>query len=129
MTTFRAYIDTVATLTEVQKDICTTLFESCQTMIQQASRKSAAVSLGNVSMVLYKLMSLVHSYKELEGHDKKEIVVYTLVGGLTANGIHVSPNEQAMIEEAIDVIWFAANEVVFPKLREGCVKCLAKCRK
>ncbi len=129
MTTFRTYIDSVDTLTELQKDVCVTLFESSQTMIQQASRKSTVVTLGNISLLLYKLMTTVHSYTQLSGPDKKEIVLYTLVGGMTANGLVVSPAEIALIEDAIDVIWYAANDVVFPRIKQGCVTCFSKCRK
>lgn len=124
---FRAYIEKVTDLTHIQKGICLTLFEQCSTIISQTARKSQ-LTLASISLVLYKLMSLAHQYKNLDGADKKEIVVHTLIGGLISNQITVHQDTQRMIEDAVDVIWFTSHEIVFPKLKSSCLLCISKCK-
>ncbi len=58
-------------------------------------------------------MTNVHKFSNFTGADKKEIVIYTILGGFHVAEMTISPTDQMLLEEIIELIWWAAHEAVF----------------
>lgn len=122
---FLTFIESKDTLSPAQRDVCIYIFQQTSSIINQVARRyqtdGSRLTLEAITNMVFRLMSHAHKFVAFSGEDKKEIVTFTILGGLSAHGIEIPLPEQEMIEQTIDLIWWASHNVVFA-VKKRCSK-------
>lgn len=122
LATFGKYIFK-ADISDVQRDVARFIYNSTATTIAQVTREKTLLSGLAFTKAIYKLMAIAHRFVELSGSQKKEVVLHTILGGLTVQGIESSPDQIFLIENTIDVVWWASHDAIFAIKKQCSLLC------
>ncbi len=126
---FVQFIEVKDTLTQAQRDACIYIFTNTSSIISQVARRSSSnnnrLSLATISSMVYQLMTFTHRFVKFSGEDKKEIVTFTILAGFHAHGLEIPAADQDLIEQTIDLIWWASHSVAFA-VKKQCTKLCGK---
>lgn len=125
---FLEFVQSQDTLNEDQVKACVFMYGETHSVIQQLVNSfgdTNAITVASVSFTVYKLMRLTHRFAEFTGEDKKEVVVYTIMGSFVANEVELDRTSQALLEQVIDLIWWASHTARFA-VKKACNKCLGR---
>jgi hypothetical protein len=125
---FLEYVQAQETLNEDQVKACVFMHEETHSVILQlirAFQNSAVLTVTSASVCIYKLMRVSHRFSEFTGEDKKEVVVHTILGAFAASGVDMDRTSQALMEQVIDLIWWASHSAKFA-VKKACFKCMGR---